>query len=245
MLFKKVLCLLFISVLVMSCMGGVSAKSYTYNVSCHLGDKIGVYAKCRELDVYDDYHFMLAFYHVGMFKMYWERDDLLIAQAVVPGFKRFTIINNFRPIEDNDYVNFNITEDPIDPIPPVPPVPPAPDNNSTPVNPDPVDPVMPTQDPVISVVVSDDPEPTSLPVPVDSTIMNISNDSNGSNIVPVVDTVVSPVSNNDNFVMGFYKFVCKECNDFYRFVCKECNDFYNLCNDLYDKILNATTVIRG
>ncbi|MDR2873724.1 MAG: hypothetical protein LBV42_03140 [Methanobrevibacter sp.] len=91
----------------------VSATSYTYDVNCHLGDKIGIYAKCRELDVYDDYHFMLAFYHVGMFKMYWERDDLLIAQAVVPGYKQFTIINNFRPIEDNDYVNFNITEDPV------------------------------------------------------------------------------------------------------------------------------------
>jgi hypothetical protein len=112
MSFKKVLSVLILIILLTSSLGCISATSYTYDVNCHLGDKIGIYALCRQLDVCDDYHFMLAFYHVGMFKMYWERDDLLIAQALVPGFKRFTIVNNFWPIEDDDYVNFNITEEP-------------------------------------------------------------------------------------------------------------------------------------
>jgi hypothetical protein len=62
-------------------------------------------------------------------------DDREIFEAIlgntkdIPGYKHFTIVNNFRPIEDNDYVNFNVTEKPIDPVPHIP------ENNSTPTSP--------------------------------------------------------------------------------------------------------------
>jgi hypothetical protein len=131
---KNFLVVILLVILLCGC-NSVNGTSYTYNVSCHLGDKLGVYALCQENHVYSDYHFMLAFYHVGLFKMFWERDDFLFAQAVVPGYKKFTIINNFRPFEDNDYVNFNITEDDPEPVPPEP-VPPSPEPE--PVPPEPV-----------------------------------------------------------------------------------------------------------
>jgi hypothetical protein len=227
---------------------GVNAKSYTYNVNCHLGDKIGVYAKCRELDVYDDYHFMLAFYHVGMFKMYWERDDLLIAEAVVPGYKKFTIINNFRPIQDNDYVNFNITED--DPVPPpnpdpIPPPEPVPENNSTPVNPGPVNPIVPS---VIPSVSSDN-IVGSVNNVVNNPFMSVSNVSNVSSIAPIMASSLLPKTTNDHFIIKFLKDVYKFFHGFYMFICKILHGFYmficNVCGFLYKVFLNATTVIRG
>ncbi|MDR2873738.1 MAG: hypothetical protein LBV42_03215 [Methanobrevibacter sp.] len=233
-MFKKFLSVLLLVVLIIGSLGCNSATSYTYNVSCHLGDKIGVYALCQELEVYDNYHFMLAFYHVGMFKMYWERDDLLIAEAVVPGFKCFTIINNFRPIEDNDYVNFNITE--VDPPKPDP-VPPH-ENNSTPVNPDPVAP-----DVVPSVVpsVSSNNVVGSVNNVVNNPFMNVSNVSNASNIIPIMGSYLLPKTSNDHFIIKFlkdiYKSIYKLLNDFYKSICK-------LLNDLYKFILNATTYIR-
>jgi hypothetical protein len=210
---KRLLSVLLIIILVMSCIGGVSAKHYTYEINCTVGDNLKVLEMCYDLHVAVDMVFIDTFRDSGLFRLHQKAYDPYYATAIKAGAVNLTMHYSCFDFSfyDDDYVHFIVKDkgpapNP-EPVPPIPPTPPAPENNSTPVIPAPENnstPVIPVPEPVVPVsgsVISKH-VVDSVPV-VNNTIVN------DSNITPVIAHVsdVSQVSHkvsNEHFIIKFF-----------------------------------------
>ncbi|MDR2873737.1 MAG: hypothetical protein LBV42_03210 [Methanobrevibacter sp.] len=109
-MFKKLLCLLLISILVISSLGSVYAKHYTYNVSTTQYETFNLNDWMDDNDISGcfDSKFQRAFQNSEYFLTFTKAElfpDIYIT-AIKPGKGRFTVEEGW-PFDD-DYVDFEI-----------------------------------------------------------------------------------------------------------------------------------------
>ncbi|MDR2873816.1 MAG: hypothetical protein LBV42_03625, partial [Methanobrevibacter sp.] len=107
-MFKKICCLGLLIILLCGCIGSVSAKHYTYDIECTVGDNLKVLEMCYDLHVAVDMIFINTFRDSGLFRLHQKGYDPYYATAIKPGAVNLTMHYSCFDFSfyDDDYVHF-------------------------------------------------------------------------------------------------------------------------------------------